>query len=62
MEVESLDRFFVANQGAYGTFSFPDPWDEVEYPNCSLNIDFCDIDTIAEMSASTKFIVVQNKG
>lgn len=35
-EMEQLDSFFLAQQGAYGVFSFVDPWEGLEYPNCSL--------------------------
>lgn len=38
-EVAGLAAFLEARQGRHGLFSFFDPWDEVEYPNCSLEDD-----------------------
>src|SRR3954447_16465632 len=30
-ELAALEEFFVANQGAYGSFGFADPWDGQVY-------------------------------
>lgn len=38
-EAEALADFLEARQGRHGTFSFFDPWDEVEFVNCSLEED-----------------------
>lgn len=38
-EAAELGAFLDARQGRHGSFSFFDPWDEVEYPNCSLAED-----------------------
>ena len=35
-ELDALEMFFLTEQGGYGTFAFTDPFDSVEYPNCSL--------------------------
>src|SRR5688572_2854970 len=38
-ELAAIEAFFVAQQGRAGSFSFTDPWDEVLYPDCSLDED-----------------------
>src|SRR5690242_17882686 len=52
-EVASLQAFFVANQGRFGSFSFLDPWDDTEYPDCSLDQDRFEFTLSGEMRAKT---------
>jgi len=38
-ELAAMNGFFHFNQGETGHFSFHDPWDEITYDNCSLEVD-----------------------
>ncbi len=38
-EMFRLEEFFLDQGGASGSFSFMDPWDGVEYSNCSFDGD-----------------------
>ena len=38
-ELAAIEEFFLANQGAFGTFAFTDPWDGQVYEDCSLELD-----------------------
>lgn len=60
-ELAALESFFLANQGAYGSFSFTDPWDGVEYPNCSLEQDIFEFELTGEMRGATSLVVVENR-
>jgi hypothetical protein len=61
-EMAALDAFFAANQGAFGSFAFTDPWDGTVYPNCSLASDELDARSVAEMSGATSLTVMENRG
>jgi hypothetical protein len=61
-EMAALDAFFAANQGAFGSFAFTDPWDGTVYANCSLASDEFDATSLAEMSATTSLTVMENRG
>src|SRR6187397_3133336 len=38
-EMAVLEEFFESTRGQFGSFSFTDPWDGTEYPDCSLETD-----------------------
>ena len=38
-EMFRLEDFFLSQGGVAGSFSFTDPWDGVEYPDCSFDSD-----------------------
>ena len=59
-ELAAIEEFFVANQGAFGSFSFTDPWDGKVYDNCSVAGDGLELVTAGEMRGSTKLTVVRN--
>ena len=59
-ELAAIEEFFLGNQGAFGNFSFTDPWDGHEYDNCSVAADELTMVTAAEMRGSTKLTVVRN--
>ena len=61
-EMAALEEFFAANQGAFGNFSFTDPWDAQVYPNCSLHADTLALAAVGEMRGSTSLTVVENRG
>jgi phage-related protein len=59
-ELAEMEEFFLASQGAFGIFSFTDPWDGHNYDNCSVAADALALVTVAEMRGSTKLTVVRN--
>jgi hypothetical protein len=59
-ELAAIEEFFLASQGAFGSFSFTDPWDGHVYDNCSLAADEVALATVAEMRGGTKLTVVRN--
>jgi hypothetical protein len=59
-ELASLEEFFLANEGAFGTFSFTDPIDGQSYDNCSLSSDSLQLLSFAEMRGNTKLTIVLN--
>ncbi|MGD0498508.1 MAG: DUF2460 domain-containing protein [Bryobacteraceae bacterium] len=61
-EMAALEEFFADNQGAFGSFSFVDPWDGQTYPNCSLDTDVLETMARAEMNGATSLTVVENRG
>jgi hypothetical protein len=60
-EMASLEEFFEASQGAFGTFTFTDPWDGREYEDCSLELDELRVTTAAELRGMTQLTVVRNR-
>jgi hypothetical protein len=60
-ELAALQAFFAANQGRYASFSFTDPWDNTEYPDCSFDQDAFDFILAGEMRARTALVVKQNR-
>lgn len=61
-EMAAFEEFFEANQGAFGSFAFTDPWDGQVYQNCSLLGDTLDVQALAEMRGSTSLTVMENRG
>jgi len=60
-EMAALEGFFVENQGAFGSFSFTDPWDGHVYANCSLSADGMTLTTVADMRGTTSLTVTENR-
>ncbi len=60
-EIAAIEEFFLANQGAYGSFAFVDPWDGVEYADCSLEGDEFEFSLVGEMRGKTSLTVVENR-
>lgn len=60
-ELAALDQFFVSNQGAFGCFSFTDPWDGTTYPDCSLAGDTFEFQLSGEMRGKTTLTVCENR-
>jgi len=60
-ELGTLDQFFVANEGRFGSFSFTDPWDGTVYPNCSLAGDIFAFQLRGEMRGKTTVVVRENR-
>lgn len=59
-ELAAIEEFFLAGQGAFGSFTFTDPWDGQVYDNCSVSADVLTLLTEGEMRGSTKLTVVRN--
>jgi hypothetical protein len=60
-EMAALEEFFTANQGAFGSFTFTDPFDGATYPDCSLEADALGLAAVADMSSTTSLTVVENR-
>ena len=60
-EMAALEEFFAANQGAFGSFAFTDPWDGATYPDCSLGADGLGALAEEEMGSATSLTVVENR-
>jgi phage-related protein len=59
-EMAAVEEFFLASQGAFGSFSFTDPWDGQVYDNCSVAADELALATVAEMRGGTQLTIVRN--
>ena len=59
-ELAAIEQFFLASQGAFGSFSFTDPWDGKVYDDCSVGADTLALLTVSEMRGSTKLTIVRN--
>jgi|SRR5262245_20374031 len=60
-ELRAVEAFFEEVQGAFDTFTFVDPWDAAEYPNCSLESDQLEIVVSGEMRGGTVLVVVERR-
>jgi hypothetical protein len=52
-----MESFFLSMQGRAGTFTFTDPWDGVEYANCSLEEDRVRISLLGEERAQLSLVI-----
>ena len=60
-ELAAIEGFFLETQGAFASFSFVDPWDGVEYEDCSLDADAFEFHLSGEQRGKTSLIVKQNR-
>ena len=60
-ELAALEQFFSAEQGAAGSFSFIDPWDGIEYADCSLEQDSFESELNEELRGQTTLVVLENR-
>jgi hypothetical protein len=60
-ELANLQTFFRTEQGRVGSFSFTDPWDTTEYPDCSLDQDSFEFELADESRARTVLVVSENR-
>jgi phage-related protein len=60
-ELTALEDFFLANQGAFGSFAFTDPWDGTEHADCSLDQDAFALALSGEMRGATGLVVRENR-
>ena len=60
-ELNALELFFLDQQGAFGSFSFIDPWDSTTHANCSLDEDTLDLQLAGEGRGSTTVNIRENR-
>jgi len=60
-EMDALETFFAANEGAFTSFAFTDPWDGTVYPSCSFGGDELDESFSAELRGGTTLLVIENR-
>jgi hypothetical protein len=60
-EVAAVRRFFEQQQGRNGSFAFVDPWDGVEYPNCSLEADEVELQFLSDGQCKTTIAIRNNQ-
>ena len=60
-EMKTLENFFIAQQGEFGSFEFVDPNDNTSYPDCSLQIDDLDFTLNGERRSQTSVVVRENR-
>ena len=60
-ELGALEQFFRDRQGAYGEFSFTDPWDGVEYPSCSFDQDEAGWELAGRERGAATLVVRENR-
>lgn len=61
-EISQIQAFFVAQQGEYSTFNFPDPISNQMIPNCRLGTAGLIADYIGISNSSTTLWVVETNG
>jgi hypothetical protein len=60
-ELAELEGFFAANQGAFGTFDFTDPWSGQSYKNCRLAKDEVTMTASGELRGATVLVVREER-
>ena len=61
-EIAAVEAFFTASEGRFTSFTFTDPWDGQQYPNCSLAIDELQTVSAEEMRGMTCLTIMENRG
>jgi hypothetical protein len=60
-EMADIEEFFESAQGRFGSFSFTDPWDGTEHPDCSLDTDSTTAHAAEEWRWVSQLIVRNNR-
>lgn len=60
-ELTAVEEFFEECQGAFGSFTFRDPWSGIEHTDCSLDQDSVEIVLAGELRGATALIVSENR-
>ncbi len=60
-ELAAIEEFFAENQGAFGSFTFVDPWDGTAYADCSLESDEIVLRLEGEARGMTEFGITENR-
>lgn len=58
-ELAAVEEFFAAQQGAYGMFTFTDPWDATAYPNCRIESDEATFTGAGQLQGKTTLTVTR---
>src|SRR5690349_10917157 len=58
-ELAALAEFVTQQAGAFGSFTFTDPWDGQDYDGCRLEGDAAAFLSTGEMHGSTVLVVVR---
>jgi hypothetical protein len=59
-EIGGIETFFEDMQGEFGSFSFVDPWDGTEYPDCSFDQDAFSSQALDEMRNQGHLVIRNN--
>lgn len=60
-ELAAIEEFFAARQGRSGSFSFTDPWDGVEYADCSFEQDVFHARHVSDSRSSARVVIRANQ-
>src|SRR5436190_23313043 len=60
-ELAGIEEFFRAVSATFESFAFVDPWDGVEYSNCSLATDALEFAAMGEMRGRATLAGVENR-
>ena len=61
-EIQEVETFFAAQQGAYSTFIFPDPFTGTNVENCRYASSFLTTTYVDIDNAETSFLVIETNG
>jgi len=61
-EIAALEQFVLDTQGAFGSFTFTDPWDGKTYTNCSLATDEISLTSVKETDGKTSLKIIETRG
>ncbi len=61
-ELATMEDFFLARQGASGSFQFTDPWDGAIYTNCSIENGEQALEYLREGRGRVSVVVRENRG
>jgi hypothetical protein len=60
-ELYDIEDFFASRQGQAGSFTFTDPWDGVEYPDCCFDQDELELSMMAEGRTAATLAIRNNQ-
>lgn len=60
-EMAAVEDFFITQQGKFGSFSFTDPWNGIEYADCSFDADSLQGNFFGESWAATQLVIRCNE-
>ena len=60
-ELNTLEQFFIGQEGCFAAFTFIDPWTQTPFPNCSIDQDILDIQMRGEWQGKVKLIISENR-
>src|SRR5262245_34583629 len=60
-ELAALEEFFIQNKGQHGSFSFTDPNDNVEYPDCSVEDAEFTFEVEGELRGRAAVVIRENR-